>query len=84
MRAALLAWMAQRPPMTASQMIEAGVLMMLGIPGRENLVTRLCEMCNDPAWPVSAIKIPEIHQYKGRSPRRGWVNLYRIRGVHHD
>lgn len=70
--------------MTPAEMIDAGVLMMLGIPGRENLVTRLCEMCNDPAWPVSAIKICEIHLYQDHIPRRGWVNLYRIRGVHHD
>ncbi|MNQ74660.1 hypothetical protein D3C85_894250 [compost metagenome] len=84
MRAKLLAWMQQRPPMTASQMIEARVLEELGISGRENLVTCLCEMCNDASWPVSATKIPETHLYLGHYPRRGWVNIYRISGVHHD
>ncbi|KAE9627485.1 hypothetical protein [Aeromonas veronii] len=84
MRAELLAWMALRPPMTASQMIEAGVLEELAISGRENLVTCLCEMCKSDTCPVSAVKAPETHLYQGRSPRRGWVNVYRIRGVHHD
>lgn len=84
MRAELLAWMALRPPMTASQMIEAGVLEELAISGRENLVTCLCEMCNSNSWPVSAIKAPETHLYLGRFQRTFAVNVYRIRGVHHD
>jgi hypothetical protein len=70
--------------MTASQMIEAGVLETLAISARENLVTCLCEMCNSATCPLSAVKVPEVHLYQGRSPRRGWVNMYRIRGVHHD
>lgn len=84
MRAELLAWLAQRPPMTICQMIDAGVLEELDISARENLASCLRETCECKDSQLSAITVMETHLYLGRFPRRGWVSLYRIRGVHHD
>lgn len=84
MRAALLAWMAKRPPMTICQMIEAGVLEELDISARENLANCLHEACKSKNSRLDATRIPETHLYQGCFPRRSWVNVYRIRGVHHD
>jgi hypothetical protein len=84
MRAELLAWLAQRPPMTICQMIEAGVLEALGISARENLASCLRETCERKDNQLNAITVEETHLYQGRFPRRAMVSLYRIRGVHHD
>lgn len=84
MRTALLAWMAKRPPMTISQMIEAGVLDELNISARENLSNCLHEACKCKDSQLNTAKIPETHLYLGSFPRRSWVNVYRVRGVHHD